>query len=466
MIKTNNNSIKFRNYNRKSRNRPSSLILTVNKNNNVVEVKNSNNDTVIIPRRYSENSLNTVPQNDEFLSDISAKNKSINSTDCNDQNKPDKIVKKDQSSQTSLEITNVSNIIKNFEDKQNTSVPTKIVRENLNNVSVRFKDKSNFKHPRNNNKRHSDHVPDVIHDATLPQYEEDTAISINNILDAINDSIINTDSDSDDEYEITLQNYRNPYYYVRTPNQSLVQNKSRNYTNYNTSTNYTTNTNYPLMKSKSDNTILSNDEPCSQMKSKDDIHISPENINIKDTDNTPNTNTKEPSQDQFHNPFDIFKNNSTPLNIGNSHYTQKTFKSSINRQKPNEVDKHPSEHEYKHKVSQETKANNQIDTNQSPLEENKAFLINNNNYIDNQVKVNQSEPEGSKYYCRMLVADTKTLPRTSTTASSLGTRLSVFRKSRTLTSKKKHTASPFSSGENNIAAHTTFAPDNVMTCGW
>ncbi|KAL1461433.1 hypothetical protein WDU94_013333 [Cyamophila willieti] len=434
MIKTNNNNIKFRNYNRKSRTRPSSLILTVSKNNNTVEVKTSPNDTVIIPRRYSENSLDIVPQNNNFLSDISVNN---NETNKSDKNEPDKVlpskIKKDQSSQTSLDNETISEFIKERYNRETCKSEHK--QKGNNNVSMRKRNKINIKQVHSDsthNNRHSDHVPDNIHQTPPGQYEEDTTISINNILDAIDDTMINTDSDSDDEFDTLVQNYNsNPYYYVRTPNTVQLENKTK----VNTKSTFRP-TNYPLMKSKSDNTILNNDDNdiLCHMKSKDDIHITLENVNIKETNNTFQTNTKESSLEHFYNPFDIFKNNNAPLNLG-IHSTQKIFRDHTLSQTPNEINKH-TVIESKHKVIQETKAKNQIEPKQSLLNETKAFLINNNNnYIDHS-RVKEGVGSGSNYYCRMLAGDTRTLPKSSTTASSLGTRLSVFRKSKTLTSKK------------------------------
>lgn len=416
MIKTNNNSIKYRNYNRKSRNRPSSLILTVNKNNCIVESKSDHNQ--VIPRRYSENSLNTGPHIANFQSDRTVNSVRING-DANTSNatteSPGKI-KVDKSSQTSLEPPKDSiNLIEN-------------IQHEILKVPVRNKSKSNIKHSRNstaNKKRLSDQNHTPSHEAHALQYEEDPTISINNILDAINDSMINTDSDdSDDDYNTLVKNYNsNPYYYVKNQNQSLVGNVNT------TNRNILSSTNYPLTKSKSDNTILNNDSNlnCSLFTSKDDINISPGNINEQEINNTLNTNNKAPHPEQFNNPFDIFKNNRVLLNI--EKHAHSTLEKHRDTKNPHVIDNQFTEHEYQHKVSQETKANSQIGTNQSPLEQNKAFLINNNNYIDSdEVKVDG----GSKYYCRMLAGDTKTLPRTS----SLAPRLSVFRKSRTLTSKK------------------------------
>uniref|UniRef100_A0A8D8QJ91 Uncharacterized protein n=1 Tax=Cacopsylla melanoneura TaxID=428564 RepID=A0A8D8QJ91_9HEMI len=438
MIKTNNNNVQFRNYNRKSRTRPSSLILTVNKSNNTVEVKTSPTDSVIIPRRYSENSLDTVPQNHDFLSDISLTNN--DNTNKNDQNNSDKIlpskIKKDKSSQTSLDNETISEFIKERYCRE--TCRSEHEQKGNNNISLRQRNKSNSIQLKNNNRvsfhnnRHSDHVPDNLHQTSPPaQYEEDTAISINNILDAIDDTMINTDSDSDDEFDSLVQNYNsNPYYYVQTPNRVQLEKKIK----VNSQPTFRP-TNYPLMKSKSDNTILNNGDSgdiCSQIKSKDDIHITLENVNIEQTDNTAcHTHAKESSPEHFYNPFDIFKNNNAPLNL-EIHSPQKTFRNHTHSQTPN----------VKHKVTQETKVKNQIEPNQSLVNQSKPFLINNNNnnYIDHsRVKVNEIDPAqevGSKYYCRMLAGDTKTLPKTSTTASSLGTRLTVFRKSKTLTSKK------------------------------
>lgn len=409
MIKTKNNSIQYRNYNKKSRNRPSSLILTVNRNN-LTEVKP---DDQGIPRRYSENSLNTVQQNN-FFDDASSNTKGKNDDPKYKVALPNKV---DKSSQTSLDIVDVA---RTFKD---TITPGKSIHSEIINVPGRNRSKNTKKHTLPisiNTKRHSDHVPIGLDEVTLTQNEEDTTVSINNILDAINDTMINTDSDvSDNELDTStlVQNYNsNPYYYVRNQNQSLLENKIKPYTSVPNSTNY------PLTKSKSDNTILNSNNTFNSLKSQDDIHINSENIhrNI-------NSDTKDPSCEQFITAFDIFENNKAPCNIGNQ--SHKTLKNHINQQNLKEVNNHLNEHRYQHKVSQETNANRQINTNQSPLEENKAFIINNNNYIEsNEEKV----IEGSKYYCRMLPGDTRTLPRTT----SLGTRLSVFRKSKTLTSRK------------------------------
>lgn len=421
MIKTNNNSIQFRNYNRKSRNRPSSLILTVSKNNNIVELKTGNNDTVIIPRRYSENSLNSVSQNNDFFSDIGEENHH------HELDIKSPLIKKDQSSQTSLELENDT---PHLRDKCTTGTS---IKDNKNVVRVKKRSRNSLKQSRGtHDKRHSDHVPHDLHHS-IPQYEEDTAISVNNILDAINDTMINTDSYSDDEFETLVQNYNsNPYYYVKTQNKSLFDSKTSNVRNNENKA--SSPKNYPLVKSKSDNTILNNDNinSCTHFKSKDDIHIAPENIHIKEIDHNNRNNSKESSVDPFYNPFDIFKNNSAPLNLENGYFCHKFSKDYSSSKISNKIDQQLGEHGYKHKVKQKTKVNSQINTNQSPIGENKAFLINNNNYMDNEVKVNEYQPEGSKYYCRMLPGDTRTLPK----SSALGSRLSVFRKSKTLTSKK------------------------------
>lgn len=410
MINTNNTNIQYRNYNRKSKNRPSSLILTVNRNN-ITEVKA---DDQGIPRRYSENSLNLLQQTN-LLNNGSDKKEEKSDNPYYNVTFPKKV---DKSSQTSLDVVDVSNT--------NIIVPSKSIQSDIINASVKNRTKSTKKNTRPisiNRKRHSDHVPIDVNVDTSKENEEDTTVSINNILDAINDTMINTDSeDSDSELDTIVQNYNsNSYYYVRNQNQSLVEKNIKTYKSSNSSSNY------PLTKSKSDTTVFNIHNTFSSLKSQQDIHVNSENIQYNRIHSNFDTNG---CSAQFNKSFALFEDNNKTPNTLVENQSHKSSKNPINQQQLKEVNNHLNEHKYHHKVSQVTNANRQFDTNQSPLEENKAFIIKNNNYIDsnsNEEKV----IEGSKYYCRMLPGDTRTLPRTS-----LGTRLSGFRKSKTLTTRK------------------------------